>query len=82
MKKAISIFLLLIATAPLCQAQGLKDAYRGFRKIIKRHIQLYENEPLFQIFTFVHSEKYFNKNAAEIAENKLTVPALLWFTRM
>ena len=38
-----------------------EDAYDGFRKIIKRHIQLYENEPLFQIFTFVHSEKYFNK---------------------
>ena len=48
-----------------------EDAYGGFRKIIKRHIQLYENEPLFQIFTFVHSEKYFNKNAAEIAENEL-----------
>ena len=48
-----------------------EDAYDGFRKIIKRHIQLYENEPLFQIFTFVHSEKYFNKNAAEIAENEL-----------
>ena len=30
MKKAISIFLLLIATAPLCQAQGLKDAYRDY----------------------------------------------------
>src|SRR5574344_231436 len=27
-----------------------EDAYGGCRKIIKRHIQLYENEPLFQIF--------------------------------
>lgn len=39
--------------------------------LIKRYIQIYETEPLFQIFTFVHSEKYFNKAAALIAEREI-----------
>lgn len=46
------------------------DVFQSFRKIIKRYIQLYENEPLFQIFTFVHTEKYYNRNAANITENE------------
>ena len=32
----------------------------AFRKIIKRYIHFYENEPIFQIYSFVHSEQYFN----------------------
>ncbi len=39
--------------------------------LIKRYIQIYETEPLFQIFTFVHSEKYFNTIAAQIAEREI-----------
>ena len=39
-----------------------------FKKLITRYFELFENEPLFQIYVFVHSEKYFNLNALKIAE--------------
>ena len=39
-----------------------------FKKLITRYTELFENEPLFQIYVFVHSEKYFNLNALKIAE--------------
>lgn len=42
-----------------------------FNVLIKRFVQYYEAEPFFQIITFVHSEKYFNKTAAEIADDEL-----------
>lgn len=42
-----------------------------FNALIKRFIQFYEVEPFFQIFAFVHSEKYFNKSAAEIVDEEI-----------
>ncbi len=36
--------------------------------LIRRYIQIYETEPMFQIYAFVHSEQYFNKIAADIAD--------------
>lgn len=40
-------------------------------KIIKRYLKLYEAEPLFQIYTFIHTEQYFNLKAAEISANEI-----------
>lgn len=40
------------------------------KKLINRYIKLYEAEPLFQIYTFIHTEKYYNKNASSIAESE------------
>lgn len=42
----------------------------AFRKIIKRYVQLFEAEPLFQIYTFIHTEKYFNKQAFDAADQE------------
>ncbi len=40
-----------------------------FNTLIKRFIQYYEAEPFFQIFTFVQTEKYFNRFASEIIDD-------------
>lgn len=45
-----------------------ENVFSAFKKIIKRYIQIYESEPLFQIFVFVHTEQYFNKAASNIAD--------------
>lgn len=42
------------------------------RKIIKRYLKLYEAEPLFQIYTFIHTEQYFNPKAAVISDEEIT----------
>ncbi len=39
-----------------------------FSSLIKNYIHIYEAEPLFQIYTFIHTEQYFNKTASEIAD--------------
>ena len=41
-----------------------------FKKLIIRYFELYENEPLFQIYVFVHSEQYFNLDALKIVEGE------------
>ena len=41
-----------------------------FKKLITRYFELYENEPLFQIYVFVHSEQYFNLDALKIVEGE------------
>ena len=41
-----------------------------FKKLISRYFELYENEPLFQIYVFVHSEQYFNLDALKIVEGE------------
>ena len=46
------------------------DVFTVFNSLIKRFVQFYEVEPFFQIFTFVHTEKYFNKSAAEIVDEE------------
>lgn len=42
----------------------------AFSQLIKSYIHIYESEPFFQIFAFIHSEKYFNKIAADIADEE------------
>lgn len=41
-----------------------------FKKLITRYFELFENEPLFQIYVFVHSEQYFNLEAFNIVEGE------------
>ena len=41
-----------------------------FKKLVTRYFQLFENEPLFQIYVFVHSEQYFNIEAMKIVEGE------------
>ena len=41
-----------------------------FKKLITRYFQLFENEPLFQIYAFVRSEQYFNLAALKIVEGE------------
>ena len=42
-----------------------------FKKMITRYFELYDSEPLFQIYTFIHTEQYFNREALIIVENEL-----------
>lgn len=42
-----------------------------FKRLITRFFNLYENEPLFAMYTFISSEKYFNVQAMETF-NKLS----------
>lgn len=39
-----------------------------FKKLISRYFNLFESEPLFQIYTFVHTEQYFNCKALEVVQ--------------
>lgn len=41
-----------------------------FKGIVSRWIKLHEKNPLFQIYTFVESRKYFDQNAAEIVRKQ------------
>ena len=41
-----------------------------FKKLISRYFELFENEPLFQMYVFVHSEQYFNLDAFKIVEGE------------
>ena len=42
----------------------------AFRKVIKRYVQLFETEPIFQIYSFVHSEKYYNGKILKIIDGE------------
>ena len=45
--------------------------FEVFNNLIKRFIQFYEDEPFFQIYTFIHSEQYYNKDAASIVDDEI-----------
>lgn len=45
--------------------------FEVFNNLIKRFVQFYEVEPFFQIYTFIHSEQYFNKDAASIVDDEI-----------
>lgn len=70
-KKSLNSFTFLpekFITPDLFQKNTI---YEVFNSLIKRFIQFHEVEPFFQIFTFIHSEKYFNKTASEIVDEQL-----------
>lgn len=40
-----------------------------FKKLIARYFNLFETEPTFHVYVFIHSEQYFNLDAAKIIQN-------------
>ncbi|MDD6969805.1 MAG: TetR/AcrR family transcriptional regulator [Treponema sp.] len=42
-----------------------------FKKFITRYFELYDSEPLFQVYTFIRTEQYFNREALIIVQNEL-----------
>ncbi len=41
-----------------------------FKGIVSRYVRMHEKSPLFQIWTFVQSQKYFDKKACEIVQSQ------------
>jgi AcrR family transcriptional regulator len=41
-----------------------------FKKLISRYFALFDSEPLFKMYVFVHSEQYFNPNALKIVQKQ------------
>ena len=41
-----------------------------FKGIVTRYVKMHEKSPLFQIYTFIESQKYFNMKAAEIVQEE------------
>lgn len=42
-----------------------------FKKLVTRYFEMYENEPFFQIYVFIHTEQYFNVEALKIVEKEI-----------
>ena len=40
------------------------------KRLISKYFNLFENEPLFQMYTFIHSEKYYNIEALKIVNSE------------
>lgn len=47
------------------------DVFSIFERFVKSYIQVYESEPILQVYTFVHTEQYFNPVAAKIVDAEL-----------
>ena len=46
-------------------------ASQVFKKFITRYFELYDSEPLFQVYTFIRTEQYFNREELNIVQNEL-----------
>ncbi len=56
----------------LDSVKNAKTTITGFfKKLITRFFEMYENEPLFQIYVFLHTEQYFNVDALKIVEKEI-----------
>lgn len=49
---------------------GKSNPQTLFKRLISRFYNLYENEPLFNMYVFVHTEQYFNQKALKIVQNE------------
>lgn len=49
---------------------GKTSALPLFKRLITRYFELYECEPLFHMYVFVHSEQYFNLKALDIVKQE------------
>ncbi len=49
---------------------GKSNPQTLLKRLITRYFNLFESEPLFQLYVFVHTEQYFNKQALEIVQNE------------
>lgn len=45
--------------------------FTAFKRIITRLFEIYENEPFFEIYVFLHTEQFFNQNAMKSVQNEL-----------
>lgn len=57
--------------------KGLEPVINGkttptafFKKLLTRFFEMYENEPLFQMYVFIRTEQYFNVDALKIVETE------------
>ena len=51
-------------------AAGKLAVPAAIKKLISRYFALFDSEPLFKMYVFVHSEQYFNANALKIVQNQ------------
>lgn len=49
-------------------AAGKSGALAFFKKYITGYFKLFEGEPFFKMYVFVHSEQYFNRMAMEVVQ--------------
>jgi AcrR family transcriptional regulator len=40
------------------------------KRLISKYFNIFENEPLFQMYTFIHSEKYYNLSALQVVTSE------------
>ena len=43
----------------------------ALKKLVSRYFALFDSEPLFKMYVFVHTEQYFNVNALKIVQNQI-----------
>ena len=53
----------------VCKKYSPETVLKG---IVNRYFKMHEKSPLFQIYTYVHSQKYFNHSCAKIVEDERT----------
>ncbi len=58
------------ATEKICEAinSGKITLAGALKKQIARYFSLFDSEPLFKMYVFVHTEQYFNANALKIVQ--------------
>ena len=58
------------ATEKICEAinSGKITLTGTLKKLISRYFSLFDSEPLFKMYVFVHTEQYFNANALKIVQ--------------
>lgn len=47
-------------------AQSKNSAISYLKKAVSQYFKLFENEPFFRMYVFIHSEQYFNRRAMDI----------------
>ena len=52
-------------------AAGKTTVPAAIKKLIARYFGLFDSEPLFKMYVFVHTEQYFNASALKIVQNQI-----------
>ena len=50
---------------------GKSTVQAAIKKLISRYFSLFDSEPLFKMYVFVHTEQYFNANALKTVQNQI-----------
>ena len=58
------------ATEKICESinSGKTTVPAALKKLISRYFSLFDSEPLFKMYVFVHTEQYFNPKALKIVQ--------------